>query len=110
MKKIIVEIEANISWVFHRTVSGNWIADCPPLGLTVQSASQAELEEDIKDSIDLLFRDLLRNDELDDFLRANGWRRRSDGLSSEEAGDTSFNVPFHLLRAGGHGSATSLHQ
>lgn len=103
----VVSIEAKIAWRCSRARGGNWIAICDPLGLTVQSARYSELAEDVGDTLDLMFRELLRSNELDGFLRARGWKRGVGRLP--RPANVRFDVPFELLMAR-HGSAASLHQ
>jgi hypothetical protein len=100
----LVHIDAQIQWSCRKTQSGNWIAECRPLGLTIQSARYSELAEDIGDALDLLFQDLLGSQELDSFLASHGWTRTKEPLQS----DAVFDVPFELLMAGKDGSAASL--
>jgi hypothetical protein len=104
----LVHIDALISWRFHRTTkSENWIAECDDLGLTVQSSRFSELPEDISDTLELLFKDLVSDDKLDTFLSAHGWSR--EPLPSDPS-DAVFDVPFELLMAGDQdGSTASLH-
>jgi hypothetical protein len=102
-----VQINARIEWKFQKTRSGMWIADCEPLGLTIQSASHTELREDIGDALDLFFRDLLKTRELDRFLQDRGWTRARVPLPTKPS-EAFFDVPFELLQAGRDGSSTSL--
>ncbi len=102
----LVKINAQIQWLYYETTNGNWIADCPPLGLTIQSARYSELTEDIKDALDLLFHDLLSSNELDTFLASHGWARTQE-LPARPS-DADFDVPFELLMARKDGSATSV--
>lgn len=103
----LIHINARIPWLCRQTSERNWIAECEPLGLTIQSARYSELAEDIGDTLDLLFRDLLNGQELDGFLRTHGWTREADLLPivPEEA---VFDVPFELLVAGRDGSTTGV--
>ena len=104
-----IEIKAEIQWLFQKTERGNWLADCALLGLTIQSASPAELAEDISDALGLLFRDLLSSNELDSFLRSHGWSRTRVELPTEPS-EVEFEVPFELLAAANVGSSARLHQ
>ncbi len=105
-----VVINAKLSWRAFKARGGrgNWIAVCEPLGLTIESERYSELAEDVGDAIDLMFRDLLRNNDLDRFLRQRGWTRGRGALPVRVA-DARFDVPFDLLvsRSRG-GSAASL--
>lgn len=109
MAALLVQIEARIPWRCYRAAGGNWIAVCDPLGLTVQSARYSELAEDVADTLDLMFRDLLRGNELDRFLRGRGWSRTGGKLPKPS--NARFDVPFELLMTRGRdGSSSSLHQ
>lgn len=105
----LIHIDAAIPWDCRKASGGDWIADCEPLGLTVQSSRYSELAEDIGDALDLLFRELLRSDELDAFLASHGWTRVMAPLPRDFA-DAFFDVPFELLVAGAHGSAQRVYQ
>lgn len=48
----LVQIEGNIRWQCIRSKGGNWLATCAPLRLTLQSATWAELMEDIGLALD----------------------------------------------------------
>jgi hypothetical protein len=103
-----IEIQAHIPWECHKTARGRWIANCEPLGLTIQSDRYSELTEDIGDALDLLFRDLLSSSELDAFLEAHGWTRTSE--LPDVPSDVTFDVPFELLVAGADGSEKRVYQ
>lgn len=50
-------------WQIIRTASGNYVANNETLGLTVQSATYAELMEDIDDTLELRILDLAEDEE-----------------------------------------------
>ena len=105
---MIVRIQASIPWHYTQCDSGRWIAVCDPLGLTVQSERYSEMTEDINDTLDLLFQDLLTDQALDEFLSAKGWTRGSGPLPEPE--DAQFDVPFELIASRNDGPAEHLHQ
>ena len=80
---------------------------CEPLQLTVQSETWADLMEDIGHTLDALFKDLLRSNELNRFLRDRGWAPLGPVPSGPE--DVRFDVPFFPAMMG-DGQARELRQ
>lgn len=73
-----IGIRAEIPWVAARDpYSLRWVAVCEPLSLTVEVESESELVPVIRESMELLFTDLLESGELDQFLADRGWARRN---------------------------------
>lgn len=103
---IVVQIEANVPWQTRRATGGNWIAVCDPLRLTLQAETYADLMEDIGLTLDALLKDLLRTNELDRFLRDQGWTMVG---SVPRRDDIRFDVPFFPAMMG-DGQARQLHQ
>jgi hypothetical protein len=95
----VVTIDATLVWNVERTPSGNLVAACDEVGLTMQAESQDELASLIHEGLYALFADLLEDGELDAFLRARGWGVRAPlPLTMPEDG-VQFDVPFRLERA-----------
>lgn len=88
----LVRIDGRVQWQCLRTEGGNWIARCTPLKLTLQSATWAELMEDIGLALDALLKDLLKSNDLEKFLREHGWR--PVGLMPRRPEKVRFDVPF----------------
>jgi hypothetical protein len=88
----VVEIKANLVWRCVRGRGGNWVAVCDPVALTVQSDTWAHLMEDIAETLNAMFTDLLRSGELEQFLRDRGWR--AAGPIPTRKRDIWFDVPF----------------
>ncbi|HEV8676017.1 MAG TPA: hypothetical protein VGX21_18430 [Methylomirabilota bacterium] len=88
----IVQIEANLAWRGSRTRGGRWVAVCEPLGLTVQSDTWGHLMEDIAETMNAMFTDLLKSGDLERFLRDRGWR--TTGPIPVRKRDIWFDVPF----------------
>ena len=88
----IVKIESKIKWNCSRAKGGNWVADCNPLGLTIQSETWVTLMDDIAHTLNAMFRDLLKSQELSRFLRDRGWR--SIGRMPSKPTNVWFDVPF----------------
>ena len=88
----LVRINTELHWECHRTESGNWVAVCHPLNVTVQSETWAELMEDMADTVDAILQDLLISHELPRFLREHGWE--AVGPLPEPDGAVRFDIPF----------------
>lgn len=88
----IVHVQAKLQWRGFRSRGGNWIAACDALGLTVQSDTWAHLMEDIAETMNAMFTDLLKSGELEQFLRDRGWG--TTGPIPLRKRDVWFDVPF----------------
>lgn len=73
---------------------------CDPLNFTVQSETWAELMEDIGDTLELMFEDLLNSNELDKFLGEHGWTMAGQ-IPAYPDRAIKFDVPFipELMRS-----------
>jgi hypothetical protein len=96
---MVIQINANVPWSFTRVRSGQYIAVCDPLKLTLQADTFYDLMEDIAISLDALLKDLLGDNELDRFLRERGWTAFSPIPARPK--NVRFDVPFELVRARG---------
>jgi hypothetical protein len=108
---LIVRINGNVQWQWRVGAGGNYVAMCDPLKITLQAASWIELMEDISSSLDALLRDLLESQELDAFMREQGWSLVAP-IPARPKG-VRFDVPFSILpiaAAGANGSQRVLHQ
>ena len=74
MTATIVRVQGNLPWHYMQTQSGQWVAVCDALKLTLQSDTFAELMEDISLTLDAMFKDLLTSNELDAFFNEHGWK------------------------------------
>jgi len=88
----VVRMESKIEWKCFRARGGNWVAICDPLGLTIQSAAWATLMEDIAQTLNSMFRDLLKSGELVQFLRDRGWQ--PIGRIPLKPSNVRFDIPF----------------
>ena len=88
----VVRVEANVRWRCQRA-NRNWIGVCDPLKLTVQSETYAELMEDIGLTLNAVLRDLLKSNELPQFLSEQGWET-VDPIPSPKLKNVRFDVPF----------------
>ena len=103
----LIRVDANIPWNVLQAKGGNWVAICEPLKLTVQGETWAELMEDIGHTLNALLQDLLSSDELDRFLRDQGWKLLAAIPTRPE--DVRFDVPF-IPAMMANGPARQLHQ
>ena len=87
----LVRVNANVQWKIKQA-KGGWIGICDPLKLTVQSESWANLMEDIALSLDALLKDLVETNELNKFLRDQGWQLM--GALPAKMENARFDVPF----------------
>ena len=104
----LIRVDANIPWNVLQAKGGNWVAICEPLKLTVQGETWAELMEDIGHTLDALLKDLLSSNELDRFLRDQGWKLLAAIPTRLE--DVRFDVPFIPAMMPNNGPARQLHQ
>lgn len=74
MKQQVVEIKGNIEWECFRGKGGNWLGVCHALGLTIQSETWVSLLDDMAQTLNAMFLDLLASQELTKFLRDRGWK------------------------------------
>ncbi len=102
----IVQINGNVQWRIGRTRSGNYLAVCDPLKLTLQAATLDDLAEDISLALDALLKDLWESNEFNQFLHEHGWVLLSPMPKRPE--DVHFEVPFFLAMKG-NGSQAELH-
>ncbi len=81
----IITIEAKLPWsVFKDVQSGAWIGVCDALVLTALGRTQQDLHEAIFEAMDALFRDLLAEDVLDQYLASRGWEMTGNFRSTQE--------------------------
>lgn len=88
----IIQAQADVEWRSFRGRGGNWIAICDALALTVQSDTWAHLMDDIAETLNAMFTDLLRSGELEQFLRDRGWG--TTGPIPMRKRDVWFDAPF----------------
>ncbi len=104
-----IYVEGQVEWKFFRDANSKyWIAVCEPLKQTVSGETWTELNESIAQTIDLVFRELLEKDELESFLRRQGWKleRREQLLRSR---NVRFDVPWKLsARRGAYAKEAAL--
>jgi hypothetical protein len=108
MTGTLVRIEGNLHWGCLRTQSGEWVAVCDPLKLTLQSDTFANLMEDISLTINDVFRDLLASNELDRFLQDRGWH--AVNAIPRDPVNVRFDMPFFPAMMGSRDAQTNFPQ
>ena len=100
MSMITIKVESRLQWTAVHTASGVWVAECEPLGITMEGDSLDELHSVIGEACGELLADLFQDNELDEFLRTRGWSATNlpDGPAGE---DVEFEVPWNLVAEGG---------
>ena len=92
-----VEIQTTLEWSASQSAScDRWVAECEALGIAMEGVSLDELHSLIGETCFALFRDLLADGELDQFLRARGWSAANLPTDPADA-DVEFSIPWSLL-------------
>ena len=92
-----ISIHANVIWRATQSKrSAVWVADCEDLGLVVEADSLDALYSSIMENMELLFSDLLEEDDLDEFLGEKGWQYSGNAKAPEP----HFYIPWHLMTVG----------
>src|SRR5262245_12205200 len=94
---------AQVQWRAQRQSSGRWSAVCQPMNLGTEADSLDELHSVINEAMQLLLVDLLKDNELEAFLREHGWQARVPAGVDPSA--VEFNVPWQLVADGSRDSA-----
>ena len=75
MMKIVIEVESTLEWTATQSPTNHkWVAECEPLGLSMEGDSLDELHGLIPEACFALFVDLFENSEIERFLRERGWQ------------------------------------
>ncbi|HEY3695152.1 hypothetical protein [Phenylobacterium sp.] len=89
-------MNATLQWFAKRADrSGRLIAVCDPLGIAIEADSEDELRSLMEESTELLFKDLIEDDEFDQFLRDRGWTASNGHQIGTE--EVNFRVPMELV-------------
>jgi predicted RNase H-like HicB family nuclease len=110
--RLEVGVQANLQWAVYHGNGGNWVAVCEPLKLTVQSETWAELMVDIAETLDGVLKELLVSNELDQFLREQGWQIAGaiPVYARARPEDVRFDIPFVPVIAAANGPQRSILQ
>ena len=102
----IIHIKGHIVWKVYRDhASRYWIGVCDPLKISLQGKSLGELAETIEESLNALFHDLVRTNELDMFLRSQGWKLEEKLPPQRERQKARFELPYRIERTSRHDCA-----
>ena len=104
----LVRVQANVPWDIVQGKTGAWIGICEPLKLTVQAETWANLMEDIGLTLNAILQDLLKSNELPQFLKDRGWQLVGPMPSHPE--EVHFDVPFFPAMMGANGPQREFHQ
>lgn len=111
MPVVLIQIQghAQIQWRAHRSAtSKRWIGVCEAMNLVTEADTLDELHSLIDETLQLLLTDLLRDNELDQFLREHGWK--AVNLPAKAIpNDVEFNVPWELVAESARDSERRAH-
>jgi hypothetical protein len=92
--------QAQLRWNARRSpTSTRWIGVCDAMNLVMEADSLDELHSVIDEAMQLMLVDLLRDNELDQFLREHGWQARDMPVQVRPE-DVRFDVPWELIAEG----------
>jgi hypothetical protein len=91
-----VEVKGQLGWIVTHTKSGSWIGVCDPMNLALEADSLDELYSVINEGVHLLFQDLVKDNEFNQYLRERGWQAHGmpAGPTTE---NINFQVPWQML-------------
>jgi hypothetical protein len=73
-KPTVVQIQANLTWEgFYDPQSRMWTGVCRALNLNASGETWSDLQAEANEAMQLLFEELMENDELESFLERQGW-------------------------------------
>jgi len=105
MASIEIRMQSEIQWIATASEeTGVWVAHCDPLGISLTADSLDEMHSLIDEACQLLFLDLLQDNELDRFLTERGWE--SSAVPTGDTDDIEFLVPWNMIANGGHHDST----
>lgn len=88
-----ITIHADIVWQVARSKqSAVWVATCDDLGLSTEDESLDELYSSIEENMEFLFNDLLKEGDLDKFLRERSWQYSGN----TNVPDPRFSIPWRM--------------
>ena len=107
--QVLKVVAKNIAWRIVADRTGDYVAVCDSLGLTVTAETKGELHANIDEALQLLMDDVIADGELEQFLTDQGWSIK--GSSDVPIEGAKFDIPWELLNEFGQsGSAGSVHQ
>jgi hypothetical protein len=100
MFTIPITVTSRVPWRAHYSPSSHrWIGICDPMNLTMEADSLDELHSVINEAIQLMFRDLLEDKELDAYLTGMGWTAGPLPLNQPPE-VIEFDLPWELIAEG----------
>jgi hypothetical protein len=91
--------QAKVQWrTTKSTASKRFVGVCDPMNLSIEANSLDELYSMIPETIHLLMRDLLDDNEIEPFLREIGWQFPGELPKATE--DVRIQVPWELIVSG----------
>ncbi len=107
-----IRVNAKVQWTVTKTAAGNFVAVCEPLGIAMEGSSLDDLYANISEAIQLVLNDLLREGELDQFLKERGWTAVPfpGGSKKNDDGPVAFDVPIELVMDAARDSARTIRQ
>ena len=100
MTTIEIKMQTTLEWTASQSASCNrWIAECEALGIAMEGDSLDEVYSLIGETCFALFRDLVADGELDQFLRARGWSAANLPTGPVDD-DVEFSIPWSLVTQG----------
>lgn len=95
-KPMQVEVQANVEWqIGYDERGGVWLGICTPLNLNAMGDTQEDLAAAIGETMHLLMLDLLKDGELEAFLREHGWRLNQ--ALPPPSRKVQFHVPYRQI-------------
>jgi predicted RNase H-like HicB family nuclease len=94
-KELVQIVAAGVVWRVARDPhSGEYIGFCDVLNLNAVGDTWEDFQACANEAIEVLFRDLYRENEVEDFLRERGWKLVGEMPKSRRA--PRFDVPFGI--------------
>lgn len=95
---IRIDVKAQLLWKAHRDPSSQyWVAVCDAIKLAAEGETWDDLQEMVADELRSLFVDLLREGELDAFLRDRGWTLVSPVPMPAAQDNVKFDIPWSII-------------
>lgn len=95
--RVLVRIETQVQFKVARDPeTGGWIAACDALSITTSGETWDDLWEDAAEAIQAMLTDLFEDQELEQFLRENGWQLREGAFPHQTDTVPRFELPFTL--------------
>ena len=97
--ELTITIQAQVAWRVSQSATNRWVAVCDELNMATEGCSLDEVHSLIQETMDLLFTDLVKDNEFDTFLRERGWSTQTP--LPRDAKDVGFDLPWQMITDGG---------